>query len=171
MAAMFILCCGALFNARVAKAQSCFCIDQLSTCNNCNLNCDPIVAGTCTVAQCTDCRYIGIRPSDGCCFTQLTLTSNECFNPCAILRTPIADHQWTTLNNGPGGSSTSCDLNSKTIYDQTGLWPLCGSAGCICPNCSGPFIIVKVCGTFPMTITVTAIDCNNQPCSQNITVS
>jgi hypothetical protein len=124
---------------RVGSGQTppnCFCAQELAGCDNCNLNC-VATDGSCTAAQCTDCRYIGIRPSDGCCFSQITLSSTECFSPCAILRTPSGDHIWTTQNDGPPpANSTSCDLNGKLLYDATGDFPVCGGTCTDCNTCA-----------------------------------
>jgi hypothetical protein len=153
---------------------SCFCIGSFSICNNCPLACNA-TGGTaaCPLTSCANCTYVGIYSTGAstCCFTSLNITSNECFTICGFLRDPFGDFGWGVGPTVPDPLWVpgQCSSDGLTLSDGSGSHPFCGS-NCTCtpPTCDGPLIIFKVCGTFPMTITITGTDNCGNNCSQNL---
>jgi len=130
------------------------------------LNCPAQGTPSCDSLQCTDCRYVGIKwNSTCCCFDDVTLSdSGACFSACGVLGEPTAYDLWAA-------TTTAC---TNKIID---ILPV----GSLDLGCGGEILQVRVCGTFPMTLTISVstgtpnsncpppITCNG--CSTTITVN
>ena len=188
-AAAVLLCCSVFFIQSNARAQApCFCLAYTSTFNGDNLfTCSPTNAlAPCSISDCGDCRYLVIQGDNlglGCCLSSLKISSGgQCFCACGLLSKPSGYSAWTTtVVNPPIPPATwnpnMCYTSDLTLTDGTGSNPLCGSDiqpctcggyGTIPPGCDGSLLFVRICGTFPMTITVSSTGCGS--CSQSITL-
>jgi hypothetical protein len=124
------------------------------------LNCTAVTAD-CNATQCSDCRYIGIEWDDTCCCIPiLQLSGNgSCFCACGVQGLPVAYGLWSTT----GGNYCS----SKDSYVQAASgWGL---------GCKGKYLQLRICGTFPMSLTISfgpnsGSTCFCGPCTTTIRI-
>jgi hypothetical protein len=143
----------------VCRADPGIAADGFFTSTDQSMDCIPPYNGLCTADQCSECRYVGIRlKCDPSVFLdQIVVSTPSCFAICwDILCTPVADYSWTA--NRIGHLAPSCSHEDITLVPVSGSPQLCGSAErCDCDNgCAGPLLVFRICGKFPMTITLRA---------------
>lgn len=155
----------------------------------------PCTATDCS--DCRYLAIRGLNLEGTCCISSITVSAGggggcgPCFCACAVLRTPTAYIPWrTTCPSCPplSWTPTTCTTNPVKITDTNGFFPLCGSSNnhpptdtCCCdgsgcggptppnpPPCNGSLLFVRICGSFPMTITVDAKDCLGNSCAQQL---